>query len=161
MAEAALKYCKFHELHPFGPWQLGYAFLQYHAEILMHRYQLQAKRTGIFWRTTYRMFIGSGLYKTAMAIDHTPLVRSTRIARYLLVYGSWQLGLDNSSPLVHLREKGVVVTSKPFTCIEGKAGLVVVRCEYVLPSKSNVQQLSSASMVPRRQPADWLCIEVL
>lgn len=81
--------------------------------------------------------------------------------KYLLVYGSWQWGLDNSSPLVHLREKGVVATSKPFTCIEGKAGLVVVRCEYVLPTKSNVQQLSSASMVPRRQPADWLCIEVL
>lgn len=96
----------------------------------------------------------------AMAIDHTPLVRSTRIARYLLVVvvgnGAWQQQVSTRA----LREKGVV-TSRPFTCIEGKAGLVVVQCEYVLPSKSKVQQLSSTSMVPRRRPADWFCIEVL
>lgn len=37
-----------------------------------------------------------------------------------------------------------------------QTGLVVVRCEYVLPSKLKVRQLSPDYMVSQKGPADWL-----
>jgi hypothetical protein len=145
-----VKFWKFHELHPLGSWQLGYAFLLYNAEVLVHSYQLQAKWTSIFWCTTYQMFIGSGLYEMAVATDHTPLVRNSRIATHLLVVvvlnGDWQQQVATCA----LREKGAVAT--PYlTYIGGETGFVVVWCEYVLPSKSKVQQLLPASMVSWRR----------
>jgi hypothetical protein len=106
------KFWKFHELHPLGSWQLGYAFLLYNAEVLVHIYQLQANWTSIFWRTTYRMFTGPGLYEMSVATDNTPLVRNTRIATYLVVVacnGDW----NNRSLLVHWEKRVLLLPPDP------------------------------------------------
>lgn len=141
-------------------WKFGGLHLLAHScalsvisESMVHRHQMQATATSTSWHTMYWIFIGAGLYKMAMAIDQRSVLRSTRIATYLVLDRCSSLHSDNKRGHIVHGERLTAVPSS-LTCIERHTGPIVVRCEYsriCCHSKSKVQQLH-ASMVPWRRP---------
>lgn len=133
-------------------WPTGCALLHYFG-LMVHRHQMQATRTSISWHTMYWIFVRAGLYKMAMAIDQRPVLRSTRIATYLVVDRCSSLrGFDNKRCHIVHWERLMALPSS-LTCIERQSGPIVVWCEYsriCCHQKSKVQRLH-ASMVPRRR----------